>query len=199
MADPIIAAESPLAPVYRTGSFGNFADGTGVTLSEILPGSIVQIAAWPDTLDTVLAAIRNQAGLNLSATPGAGAQSGMTRGFGIGPNRFLVISQAEDVAADLKQAIPAASGSVTDLSHGRTVIRVAGPKAEWVLSKLFAIDFALAAFPVDAARATVHHDIQAQIQRTAPEQFDLVVFRSFARAFWKVLGHSAEDVGYVVR
>ena len=38
---------SPLQPVLRPGSHGNFADGTGVTLSETQPGSIVQVAAWP--------------------------------------------------------------------------------------------------------------------------------------------------------
>ena len=76
----------------------------------------------------------------------------------------------------------AAIGTVTDLSHGRTAIRISGPKAEWVLAKFFAIDFALPAFPEGAGRSTAHHDIFAQIQRTGAEQFDLYVFRSFARS-----------------
>jgi sarcosine oxidase subunit gamma len=45
----------------------------------------------------------------------------------------------------------------------------------------------------------VHHDIFAQIQRTGASQFDLYVFRSFARAFWNALSHASEEVGYEVR
>jgi heterotetrameric sarcosine oxidase gamma subunit len=37
------------------------------------------------------------------------------------------------------------------------------------------------------------------VQRTGADQFDLYVFRSFARAFWKTLCHAAEEVGYEVR
>ncbi len=89
-------------------------------------------------------------------------------------------------------------GSVTGLSHGRTAIRVDGPRAEWVLAKLFAIDFGLTALPVGSGVATQHHDLLAQIQRTGAMRFDLYVFRSLARSFWKTLCHSAEDVGYEV-
>ena len=88
---------------------------------------------------------------------------------------------------------------MTDLSHGRTAIRIAGPKAEWVLAKFFAIDFSLPAFPVGSGLSTVHHDIFAQIQRTGADQFDVYVFRSFARSFWNSLCHASEEVGYEVR
>jgi heterotetrameric sarcosine oxidase gamma subunit len=191
--------ESPLAPVYRLGSFGDFADGVGVTLGELQPGSIVQVSAWPTTSDGALAAIGAVSRLTLTTAPGAGAASNDIRGFGIGPNRWLLLAEAEGLADRLRSSIAAEIGSVTDLSHGRTVLRVEGPKAEWVLAKLFAIDFSPRAFPLEAGRATVHHDITAQIQRTGPDRFDLVVFRSFARAFWRTLGHAAEEVGYAVR
>ena len=41
-------------------------------------------------------------------------------------------------------------------------------------------------------------DIFTQIQRTGPTAFDLYVFRSFARSFWKMLCHASEEVGYEV-
>jgi sarcosine oxidase subunit gamma len=68
-----------------------------------------------------------------------------------------------------------------------------------VLAKFFAIDFSATAFPLGAGRSTVHHDVFAQIQRAAPTQFDVYVFRSFARSFWTALCHAAEEVGYEVR
>jgi methylglutamate dehydrogenase subunit D len=45
----------------------------------------------------------------------------------------------------------------------------------------------------------VHHNIFAQIQRTGPDQFDVYVFRSFARSFWNSLCHASEEVGYEIR
>jgi len=190
---------SPLAPVFRSGSHGNFVDGAGVALSETQPGSIVQLAAWRGQEHAVMAAIRDIDGLALPDGAGAGVFSETKAVFGFAPGKFLVVDQEEGLAARLSGAITMDVGTVTDLSHGRTAIRIAGPKAEWVLAKFFAVDFSLAALPLGSGISTVHHDIFAQIQRTGPEQFDLYVFRSFARAFWTSLGHAAEEVGYEVR
>ena len=68
-----------------------------------------------------------------------------------------------------------------------------------MLAKFFAIDFSLPAFPVGSGISTNHHDIFAQIQRSGADQFDVYVFRSFARAFWTSLDHASEEVGYEVR
>ena len=81
----------------------------------------------------------------------------------------------------------------------RTALRIAGPKAEWVLSKLFAIDFSTENLPQGAGISTNHHEVFAQIQRTGPDQFDIYVFRSFARSFWHTLCRAAEETGYEVR
>lgn len=196
MAEPL----SPLGEAWRPGSHGNFEHGVGVRLSETRPGSIVQIAAWPGCGEAVRVAAGGAASLDLPAAPGAGVAGETRSAFGIGPGRWLAVDRAEGLAAALRQAIGPDLGAVTDLSHGRTALRVEGGKAEWVLSKLFALDFAPAAFPPGAGRtAQHHHDITAQIQRTAPDAFDLYVFRSFARSFWHALCRAAEEVGYEVR
>ena len=190
---------SPLGSAYRPGSHGNFAESIGVVLSEIQPGSIVQVAAWRGEERTVIAASADIAGLKLPDGAGGGIVTNGKAAFGIAPGKFLVVDEEDGLAARLSAAVLAEIGTVTDLSHGRTAIRLSGPKAEWVLAKFFALDFSLAAFPLGAGRSTNHHDIFAQIQRTGESQFDLYVFRSFARAFWTALGHAAEEVGYEVR
>ena len=189
---------SPLEPAYRLGSHGRFEDGVGVILSETRPGSIVQIAAWPGEERQAIAAIRKVTGLALPDGAGGGVVNGAKAVFGFAPGKFTVVDEEEGLAAAFAKAMTPAIGTVTDLSHGRTAIRIEGPEAEWVLAKFFALDFALPAFPVGAARSTTHHDIFAQIQRTGGDRFDLYVFRSFARSFWKALGHAAEEGGYVV-
>jgi len=190
--------ESPLGPAWRPGVHGNTADGAGVALSETAPGSIVQAAAWRGEQRALLAAVAAATGLDLPDRPGGGALGETVSAFSIGPGRLLVVDQAEGLAARLSGELSAATGTVTDLSHGRTALRIAGPRAEWVLAKLFAIDFSAPAFAVGAGISTAHHDVFAQIQRTGAAQFDLYVFRSFARAFWRTLTHAAEEVGYEV-
>jgi len=190
---------SPLAPVYRPGSHGDLASGVGVTLSETQPESIVQVAAWPGQQAALMKAIASASGLKLPDGAGGGAFTDDKAAFGFAPGKFLVVDQAAGMAEKLGRAVPVETGTVTDLSHGRTAIRISGPKVEWVLAKFLAIDFSLAAFPLGSGIATVHHDIFAHIQRTGADRFDIYVFRSFARAFWTALGHACEEVGYEVR
>jgi sarcosine oxidase subunit gamma len=146
----------------------------------------------------VIDTIRKVMGLSLPDGAGGGAVNGARIAFGFAPGKFLVSDETDGLAATFSKAIGPAVGTVTDLSHGRTAIRIEGPEVEWVLAKLFAIDFSLPAFPLGAGRSTAHHDVFAQIQRSAAEQFDIYIFRSFARSFWATLGHAAAEVGYEV-
>jgi heterotetrameric sarcosine oxidase gamma subunit len=195
MVEPL----SPLAAVWQPGRHGNTAGGVGVVLSEPQPGSIFQAAAWPGQEKALIAAISTATGLVVPDGAGGGGMRNGRSAFGIGPGRFLIVDEKEGLAAPLARAVIDAVGTVTDLSHGRTAIRIAGPKAEWVLSKLFAVDLTLTKVPVGSAVATSHHEVFAQIQRIGMDQFDIYVFRSFARSFWRTLCHAAEETGYEVR
>jgi len=189
---------SPLAPALRSGRHALADQSVGVTLSEVQPGSIVQLAAWRGEEGAMIAAISHVTGMALPDGAGGGVATESKAAFGFAPGKFMVAYQEEGLAASLASAVGSATGTVTDLSHGRTSIRIAGPKAEWVLAKFFAIDFSLPAFPLGSGVSTMHHDIFAQIQRTGAEQFDIYVFRSFARSFWNSLCHASEEVGYEV-
>ncbi|MET0943612.1 MAG: sarcosine oxidase subunit gamma [Mesorhizobium sp.] len=189
---------SPLKPVWKPGTHGNTAAGIGVVLTETQPGSIVQLAAWTGQEKKLIAAIRDVTGLALPDGAGGGIANETRAAFGFAPGRFLVVDQAEGIATKFEKRVTSAIGTVTDLSHGRTALRISGPRSEWVLSKFFAIDFAQPAFPIGSGISTVHHDVFAQIQRTGADQFDLYVFRSFARSFWQALCHGSDEVGYEV-
>lgn len=194
----MVECVSPLEPVYRNGRHGRAGTQPGVALEDVRPGSIVQLACWPGHFPVLRDAVKAVTKLDLPAGPGAGAFAEEGRAFSFAPNRVLVAGDAEDWPARLAAALPSESGTVTDLGHGRTVIAVAGPKAAWVLAKLYAIDFSETPFPVGRGIATAHHDVFTQMQRTAENRFELYVFRSFARSFWKTLCDAAEEVGYEV-
>ena len=194
MVEPL----SPLGSAWTPGRFGAGRGRAEVSLSEVQPGSIVQVAAWPGQDAAALDAIRSVTGLGLEAKPGAGAFGEAASAFGFAPGRFLVMADEEGLVEKLGKAFPVEAGTVLDLSHGRTVLRVEGVEAERVMSKLFALDFQIRAFPLGEGRATMHHQIHALIQRTGAQRFDLIVFRSFARSFWTTLRHAAEEYGYEV-
>lgn len=190
---------SPLEPVLRPGKYGYLGDKPGVSLSEPQPGSIVQLAAWRGKEGALVKAVKQVSGLAVPGGAGGGVVTKTLSAFAFAPGRFLVVSDEEGLAEKFTQAVDTDTGTVTDLSHGRTAIRIAGPRAQWVLAKLFAIDFALPSFPVGTGISTVHHDIFTQIQRRGSDSFDLYVFRSFARSFWHSLCRASEELGYEVK
>ncbi|WP_193176694.1 sarcosine oxidase subunit gamma [Oricola nitratireducens] len=200
IADPVLRdhAASPLAGHLVLGEFGAVSDdGPGVVLSERFGLAIAEAAAWNGVEAKLRAAIKTATGLALKTAPGTGTMKKGASAFNIAPGRWLVSGGTDDLVAAL-DAAAGENGTVTDLSHGRTVIRIDGPKSRRVLSKLFAIDFADAAMAKGDGFATVHHDIFAQIQRVGDDAFDVYVFRSFALSFWHLLCRSAEEVGYRV-
>ncbi|MGL4490989.1 MAG: sarcosine oxidase subunit gamma family protein [Rhizobiaceae bacterium] len=176
---------SPIGPDYKTGQFGNLSNGVGVHLSETTFGFLGELAAFADALEKVekLVAL-------ISKSDGVTA-------FKIASNRWFIAGPAT-LSDAIKSKLKPADGSLVDLTHGRASLLIVGAKAERVLSKLYAIDFSLVAFPVDTGIATSHHNIFTQIYRPYPQTFDLFIFRSFARPFWHTLQRAAEEVGYEV-
>jgi methylglutamate dehydrogenase subunit D len=176
---------SSLGPDFKPGRYGNIANGAGVTLSEITFGFLGELAAFPAAIDTI-----ERLAATASKTENAAA-------FKIAANRWF-LAGPETLADGVRAKLKPAEGSLIDLTHGRTSLRISGPKAEWVLSKLYAIDFGLAAFPVGTGLSTSHHSIFTQIHRREEQTFDLFVFRSLARSFWHTLQRAAEEMGYEV-
>jgi methylglutamate dehydrogenase subunit D len=176
---------SPLGADFKTGQRGHVAHGIGVRVSEPQYGFIGELAAFAGSEGTI------------AKMAGAAAGQPGAISFPIASNRWFFAGQEgmdEPVRAKLKPA----DGSLADLSHGRTCLRISGPKAEWVLSKLYAINFNETAFPAATGLSTAHHSIFTQIYRLDAETFDLFVFRSLARSFWHTLQRAAEETGFEV-
>ncbi|MEO0544101.1 MAG: sarcosine oxidase subunit gamma family protein [Pseudomonadota bacterium] len=169
-------AKSPLANFLVPGKYPAFDGATNVKLSELAGQTICEVAAWPDGVEAVRALLPSEGTV-----------------FEFAPARWVIV--CADVKPTKKLALGVGDhGSFVDLSHGRCVLRVKGKKSAWVLSKLFAIDFA--AMDIKTGVATTHHGITAQIWRDDSSTFDLVIFRSFAASFWHTLTKACADVGY---
>ncbi|MEP1209075.1 MAG: sarcosine oxidase subunit gamma family protein [Rhizobiaceae bacterium] len=155
-----------------------------IVLSERLCDSLVQVQAWPDTVEEVEKRIRATRGkLTIMAS---------------GPGRWLVEDDKEGLENKLRRKIGVKLGAITGLTHGRVVVSVSGEKATWLLASGIAIDFDLLAFPVGTTQASHHHEIGLTIHRTGQASFDLYVFTSLVRSFWHWLEKASGEVGYSV-
>ena len=89
--------------------------------------------------------------------------------------------------------------SVSDQSHGRVVISIAGPKARHVLAKGSPVDWHPRAFPVGAAAVTQMAHVGVHVTRIAEDQYEVSLFRGFSESFWEWLTGQAQEFGYEVR
>jgi sarcosine oxidase subunit gamma len=168
--------------------------GGRVRLSEVAAASIVEIAAWPDTLTTVQAASAVLLGVEMPRTGLANADAELTVAA-IDVGRFLVVSAEPDLAARFEAALASSDGAVSDLSHGRSVLRLEGEAAARTLAKGMAIDLHPGAFPPGRVAQTMIHHVDVLVHRRALDTFDLVVLRGFAQFFAEWLMIAGEEFG----
>jgi sarcosine oxidase subunit gamma len=176
---------SALAPL--PASRGNFV------LTEARYGAILQVQAWPDTLKTVEAVLISE--LLDEDTPPVG--SALVRSdtvvAAIAPGRFMLAGPA-NLAARLDAALPANDGALTDVSHGRVILRLVGEQARPVLQTCVMIGLDQAAFPVGHVAQTAIHHIDVLIHRIEEAAFEVWVLRSFSESLVEWLLDAAEGI-----
>jgi len=173
----------------------NQASGTpNAALSELQPGSLVMVAAWLETLSKVEATLGELLGIG-APTPGAATFSEATTIASLGAGRFFIATEATDLAARLEAALLTADAAVTDLSHGRTILRLGGEAAAEILSRCVAIDLDLSVFPVGRAAQTMIHHVDVLVVRRSEQSFDLWVSRSFAEALAEWVLDAGLEIG----
>ena len=99
-----------------------------------------------------------------------------------GPGQWFMVGDSPLAAAELAALARLPGVAVSDQSHGRVRIAVAGAQAAAMLAKGTAVD--LEALPVGASTATLIGPLGVHLTRTADRAFELVVLRSFAAALW---------------
>ena len=176
------ARVSPLRDVAVQGRFGASRGAPGVTFSIRHPLSIVTVIARAGQGEATAAALQ-----------------GYTAQWA-GPDQYFVLADGLGEGAlysDLKSRLSGLA-SVSDQSHGRMVIRIAGPKARAVLAKGTPVDLHPDDFPVGKSAMTQMSHVGVHLTRIGDDVFDLSVFRGFSESFWEWLSEQAEEFGYQV-
>lgn len=166
-----------------------------VSLSEVRPAAILQIQAWPDTLATVEAVITQT--LKIGELPKPGHVEWFHHGSlaAIGAGRYLISTTDLDIMAVLNTAFSSKDATVTDISHGRSVLRLDGEAAAEVLARCVAIDLDLAVFPADRIAQTAIHHVDVLIQRLTETSFEIWVLRSFAESVAEWIVDAGAELG----
>jgi sarcosine oxidase subunit gamma len=167
--------------------------GAGFTLREMRPASILQLQAWPGTLDAVRRAVAELLTVDAPILGEAAVAGGLTI-CAVAPGRFLIASDDAGLAARFEGTLTADEAAVTDLSHGRVVLRLEGADAEAVLQGCLRFDLDSTAFPPGRVGQSMIHHIDVVVVRQAEGAFELWCLRSFARSLaeWLLdagLGH----------
>jgi heterotetrameric sarcosine oxidase gamma subunit len=178
MPDAQPRRRSALAALYREGSHGA---ETGVTLAERRPGEILQLSTWADA--------REIAGINLPAANRA-STTGTITAIWIGPRRWLLVGEGAG------RLLAGSSAVLVDQSHGRTLIRVAGPRRRDVLGKGTGID--LERFEQGAAAVTLLGHVSVVLHAVAEDAVDVYAPRSLALTLWEWLFEASSEYGCTV-
>ena len=190
------ALASALRQPGRTGSDGTRA----LRLGEVRGSSLVQVAAFAATASALERLIA--AALGVATVPekiGTAGEAGARRIFRTGPEQFWVTAPiADNLAARLQEAVPAAMGSVTSLSHSRTRIFVEGGPACEVLARSIPLDFDPSVFAIGQFALTGIHHTPVMVHRAGESRFEIYPIRKFALSIWEWLTDTSLVFGYEI-
>ena len=165
-----------------------------IRLHEVHPFSLVQISAWPDRLDRVGQLAATAAGCSAVARPGQSLRSGGQHLLRVEPLKWWVISERENMhLPDIDRQL----GTVLDLSHSRTWLRLSGDKAPRLLNHFLPIDLRESAFATGAVASTALHHVGITLWREAGA-YSLLIPRSFALSLWELVTETAQQYGVAV-
>lgn len=177
---------SALKGHYETGRFGEEGD-PGVTFIEAPAPVLYQVAAWPDTLETVAARVADMAGAGAAPSPGkavAGRNGALLR---VEPFKWWLYGiRARDLDPE--------QGTTLDLSHSRVQLRVAGPQARECLNRLVPLDLREQSFPAGSVASSAMFHVGVTLWRSE-EGYELFLPRGFAVSVWEVLFDTAVQFG----
>jgi sarcosine oxidase subunit gamma len=106
--------------------------------------------------------------------------SGSRVALWLGPDEFLLLAPGEDaiaIGSELKQALPADSSSLVDVSHRQIGLALEGRLAARCLSAGCPLDLGLAAFPIGMATRTIYLKTEIVLWRQAEVRFHVEVWR----------------------
>lgn len=199
-------ADFPLqrsALAHLAGGAAPTFQAEGVRLSEVPHVGKVALRGDPGDRD-FRAAVRGALELDLPLAPNTSSETPAVCALWLGPDEWLLVCApgSETAVADtLRAALVDRHAAVVDVTDGRTVLRLSGPRARSVLAKGCALDLHPRAFSFGDVAQTALARAQVILQQAVDDAdeggpaFDIFVARSFADYVWSWLKDACAGPG----
>ena len=173
----------------RASALADGASAPGLSLRSC--GRLLQYHAWPDTYVEMAGIVARHCSVAASPDPGKSVHGATGSLLRIHPQRLWQLSERSEAGGvELQPHV----GVSLDLSHARSIVRVAEEVAEPLLSHFIAIDLRPHRFAVDGVAISPLHRVSVVLWRR-PNGIDILVPRSFARSTWELRAETARRLG----
>ena len=191
MAEHDTARRHALTAIYRPRRFGReFAmPGAAPAVALAVRPNLGILSLRGSARDVQFLVAAEQAlGVALPLACGNTCAAAAGQVFALSTSEWWLVSNAAPV-------VETAALRSVDLSAGRTVIRLSGPRARDVLAKGCGLDLHPRAFAVGRCTQTPVAHVGALLHHVDDAVWDLYVPRSTARHFWEWLTEAAAEFG----
>lgn len=183
---------------YRAHPGMDGADGRrALKIGELAGTSLLQVGVYTGGAVRVAAAVLPLLG-ELPDSSGRAAVVSDRLIMRLAADQYWVVGGATDLAARLREAIPAEAGCITSLEGARTRLFIEGQAARAVLNRLIAVDLDPAIFPVYGFAQTGIHHVGGLLLKVAEDRYEFFALRTFALSTWEVLLDAARPFGYQI-
>ena len=192
-------AKSALAAVYQAGTIGAGNGSTTVSICERRGRNLVQVSGWRRCFESVCDRLAERLDCRVPTRVGRVTSFGDRSIFRVRPERLWIdASSSDEVLRQLSAESLGEDAVITQLGHGRTVLRVSGPNSDLLLNRGLPVDLDPEAFPANAfAQSAIHHMhvLVHRVDLAGGLTFDVYVSRDVAVSFWEWLTEAAAPLG----
>jgi len=160
-------------------------------LSEIKNLQLIQVAAWPDSINTVGLNVANHLNLNEYALPNKAIVNNSVVMMRIEPLKWWVVGSGIPILSSNE-------GTTLDLSHSFTHLKISGPSACLFLNRHLPIDLREQYFPVNMVASSSIHHVSVKLWRS-DTGYHLFIPRGFALSLWEIFLKTASQFGYEIK
>ena len=160
-------------------------------LSEIKNLQLTQAAVWPDSINKVGSYIANHLNFSEYAPPNKAIVNNSVVMMRIEPLKWWIIgSDVPMLSSD--------DGTLLDLSHSFTYLKISGPSDSLFLNRHLPIDLREKYFSVNSVASSAIHHVSVKLWRS-DSGYHLFIPRGFALSLWEIFLETASQFGYEIK
>ena len=160
-------------------------------LSEIKNLQLTQVAAWPESVNTVGSNIAHHLTLNEYALSNKAIVNNSVVMMRIEPLKWWIIGSDVPV-------LSSDDGTLLDLSHSFTHLEISGPSTSLFLNRHLPLDLREKNFPVNAVASSAIHHVSVKLWRS-DSAYHIFIPRGFALSLWEIFLETASQFGYEIK